>query len=272
MDMRETAATPTLLLNPALEQTLEIPLGGGRACVAAVPHSAAAANQDSVALLALDDGRAVIAVADGMGGGPAGERASALALQELAAAVERAAANGLALRGGVLDGFEAAHQAIQELAIGAATTLLVAEIQHNTLRTYHAGDSAACLFGRRGKLKLQTDFHSPVGYAQKSGMLDEEAALVHEQRHYVSNMLGLAGMSVQVGSPLPLAPYDTLVLGSDGLFDNLSIAEIGERVRRGAIADAAATLQAKVLERMYRPQAGAPSKPDDLAFVLFRLR
>ena len=49
-----------------------------------------------------------------------------------------------------------------------------------------------------------------------------------------SNLVGDEENGIEIGPHLRLAPYDTVILGSDGLFDNLPIAEIVERARSGA--------------------------------------
>jgi len=132
------------------------------------------------------------------------------------------------------------------------------------------GDSAILVVGQRGKLKLQTLSHSPVGYAVESGLLDADEALHHEERHIVSNMVGAPDMRIEVGSALALAPRDTVLLATDGLMDNLGLAEIVEIVRRGPLERAARRLAELCDERMRRPLEGQPSKPDDVTFVLFR--
>ncbi len=60
------------------------------------------------------------------------------------------------------------------------------------LRPYHVGDSTNLLTGQRGKLEFAMISHSPTGYAMEAGVLGEEEALVHEDRHDVSNLLGAA--------------------------------------------------------------------------------
>ena len=62
------------------------------------------------------------------------------------------------------------------------------------------------------------------------------------------------------------------MLASDGLFDNLQIDEIVERIRRGPLDRAARRLAHDGRERMVNPAPGQPSKHDDLTFVAFRLR
>jgi serine/threonine protein phosphatase PrpC len=93
----------------------------------------------------------------------------------------------------------------------------------------------------------------------------------HEDRHVISNMLGTPDMRIELGSTLELAPRDTLLLATDGLFDNLHVEEIVELSRKGPMPKVAAALADRAGCRMTRPEPGVPSKPDDLTFVLFRL-
>jgi len=157
-----------------------------------------------------------------------------------------------------------------DLGIGAATTLAVVEIQDHTIRPYHVGDSMILTVGQRGRMKLQTVSHSPVGFAVESGMLNEREAMHHEDRHIVSNVIGMPEMRLEVGSTLTLAERDTVLIASDGLFDNLRINEITACVRVGPIQRAADRLLADSLNRMEKHWEGQPHKPDDLTFIVFR--
>jgi serine/threonine protein phosphatase PrpC len=226
-------------------------------------------NQDSAALIELSENAAVFAVADGAGGLPAGAKASSLAVTNLEKAVTSEGEE--VLRSRILDGIERANAAILELGLGAATTLAVVEIQDAVLRPYHVGDSQIMVVGQRGKVKLVTVNHSPVGYQVEAGVLQPHEALHHEDLALVSNLVGQADMRIEVGAPLELAPYDTVVIGSDGLFDNLTVDEIVELVRAGPLEEVAKNLAEQCKNRMLAPEEGQPSKPDDLTFVVFRL-
>lgn len=233
-------------------------------------------NQDSAGLFALDAGQGVLAVADGLGGQSGGANASRLALEALSQALSQSLAGAESekapIRGDILDGIEAANRAVLELGIGAGTTLAAVEVLLDTLRPYHVGDSEILVVGQRGRVKLQTISHSPVGYAIEAGVLDEEEAMHHDERHIVSNVVGSSEMRIEVGSPLSLAPRDTVLLASDGLFDNLGVAEIVETIRKGPLVDAAGQLAALCSARMLAPAAGEPSKLDDVTFILYRRR
>lgn len=229
-------------------------------------------NEDAIAIIRCAPNAVVLAIADGAGGMRAGAQASSTTLELLAEAVERAVRRDDPLRDAILTGIENANSAVLALGLGAVTTLVVAEIQDHTIRTYHVGDSVILVFGQRGKLKLQTVAHSPVGYAVEAGVIDEGEAMHHEERHLVSNMIGTPDMRVEMGSTLELAARDTVLLCSDGLADNLHTEEVVARARKGPLLACAEALVAAARQRMAEPVGPEPSKPDDLALLLYRLQ
>lgn len=227
-------------------------------------------NEDSATVIAMAEDCGILAVADGLGGAPGGQQASALAVGCLVKAIRNATREGHDARWGILNGFETANEQVLALGIGAATTLTVAEVGGQSVRTYHVGDSQVLVTGQRGKIKLQTIPHSPVGYGVESGLLDAEDAMHHAERHVVSNAIGSSEMRIDVGPPVGLAPRDTVLLASDGLFDNLHVKEIVATVRKGSLNGVLRDLADRALARMAGGADGDPSKPDDLTFVVFR--
>jgi serine/threonine protein phosphatase PrpC len=232
-------------------------------------------NEDVAALWSIGANGGVLAIADGLGGHAGGEKAARIAIDTIGRFVNEALASGAAsepewLRGAILNGIEAANRAVRELGCGAATTVALAEIQERTIRTYHVGDSAILVTGQRGKLKLQTIPHSPVGYAVEAGLMNEEDAIRHEARHVISNVIGLEQMRIEIGPPVEMARRDTLVLASDGLLDNLLPNEIVELVRSGPLEQAVADLAEEAQRRMTTQLGAAPSKPDDLTVIAYR--
>ncbi|UCD75454.1 MAG: serine/threonine-protein phosphatase [Phycisphaerales bacterium] len=256
---------------PDVEQSEVLPFAHGAAATyTARCPSRETPNEDMGAVIPVDDKRAILAVADGMGGPPGGAQAASIAIDTLIETVNKAEVGEDGLRPIILNAFEAANERVLELGIGSGTTLAVVEIDGVTMRPYHAGDSVILIVGQRGKVKLQTVAHSPVGYAVESGLLDAGEAIHHEDRHIVSNIVGSPHMWIEIGPPRELAARDTVVLGSDGLFDNLHVEEVIELVRRGPL-DQAAKIVAKLARgRMVLPEPGHPSKPDDLTFILYR--
>ena len=235
-------------------------------------------NEDSALVIPTATG-VVLAVADGAGGCAEGEVASRLAIETLGQHLSRSVDDP---RAGVLDAFEEANARVLALGSGAATTLSVVHLAggrvgsdgkiRTELRSFHAGDSSVLVTGGRGCVKLNTIPHSPVGYAVEAGLLDPEEALHHRDLNLVSNMVGQADMRIEMGSALALAVRDTVVIGTDGLFDNVHLWEIVSLARKGPLELAATRLVDLARERMRGAAGSAPSKPDDLTFALFRPR
>lgn len=267
-----------------MNEVVLIEMAGGLAAVFSTRSpQKSTPNEDVAAVLPCSPHHGVLAVADGLGGHAGGERASKLAIDTIQETIQDALLispdpDAEPLRPAILDGIEAANEAVRGIGTGAATTLSLVEIQGNVVRAYQVGDSAILLAGQRGKLKYQTIAHSPIGYAVKGGFLAEEEAIHHEERHMVSNVIGAPGMHVEMGPTIRMAARDTLVLASDGLLDNLLPSEIVELVRTGPLDRAVGELVAVAQERM-NASAGAntakeagdiPSKPDDLTIIAFR--
>lgn len=227
------------------------------------------ANEDAAAVIPLPGGGLVLAVADGVGGNPNGREAAALAVGALERGLGSLPA-GAPLRPAILDAVESANRRVLELNRGAATTLAIAELSGGELRCYHVGDSELIGVGQRGRVKLRVVPHSPTGFAVEAGLMDENEAVQHDQRHVLFNVIGSPDMRIEVGAVLKLAPHDTLLLATDGLMDNLFVDEIVDVIRAGPLSEAADRLVARARERMTGTSAG-PSKPDDLTIILYRL-
>ncbi len=209
------------------------------------------ANEDAAAVWVVDNAL-FIAVADGLGGSPRGEVASRTALTTLSAH-----------RGSVESGVEAANQAVHQLR-GPACTLVVAQVVGVQLTTLHAGDSQAMVVGGRGKLKLVTTPHTVAGLGERAGLLDEEEAETHPERHIVTNCLGDKVIRIERTTWGTLAARDTVLLASDGLFDNVPVDEVARMVCAGSLSERVSELATHTLSRMDE------GKPDDLTIVAWR--
>jgi len=85
-------------------------------------------NEDTVAIIPYGPQAAVLIVADGAGGLPAGKRASLAAVTSLVESLQAAMAETMLLRTAILNGIETANAAVQNLGNGSATTLTVMTI------------------------------------------------------------------------------------------------------------------------------------------------
>ncbi|MCG8369045.1 MAG: protein phosphatase 2C domain-containing protein [Proteobacteria bacterium] len=261
-----------LVLNGAVEpDRVECAVAGGSVCALTQKDpEKASENEDTVAIVPYGPGAAVLVVADGAGGLPAGKRASLTAVTTLAASLQASIDKTMLLRTAILNGIETANEAVLALGNGSATTMTVITIEGLVARSYQIGDSEALVVGQRGLVRLRTTAHSPTGFAVEAGFLDHRDALHHEDRHLVSNFLGTSDMQIDVGAGVELRPRDTVVVASDGLTDNVHLDEIIDFVRKGPLMESARAVAALAASRMAGKGTGQPSKPDDLSLILFR--
>ena len=261
-----------LVLDGAFEPDMQDAQVGGGSMVAYTARAPDkdTENEDTVAVIPYGPEAAVLVVADGAGGLPAGKRASMTAISSLVESLAVAMSETMLLRTAILNGIEAANEAVISLANGSATTFTVVTIEGTLARSYQIGDSEAMIVGQRGRVRLQTTAHSPTGFAVEAGFLDEREALHHAERHLVSNFLGTVDMRIDVGAPVELQTRDTVLLASDGLTDNVHVDEIIEFIRKGPLDVAANAIVDLAGKRMASNNLRDPSKPDDLSLILFR--
>lgn len=226
-------------------------------------------NEDCAGWIRLPDDRWVFMVADGLGGLPLGASASRMAVDRILHRL-RAVSRGEDARGALLDGIDSANAAILGSGNGGATTLVVAEVSAQGIRPYHIGDSTILVTGQRGAIKYQSVSHSPTGYLEEAGILDEAEAMRHEERHIVSNVLGSSEMRLEIGPLIPLARFDTILLASDGLRDNLNQDSVIQGIRAGKLDDAVESLGMCCRRTMTGRDGGYPGHPDDLTMIAIR--
>ena len=219
-------------------------------------------NEDAAAVWTASDAM-LLAVADGVGGAPRGELASRTALETLRAQSKRET---------IERSFELANEAVYKLR-GPACTLVVAHIAAAekdgiALTTLHAGDSQAMVVGGRGKLKHITTPHTVAGLGERAGLLEGEEAESHPERHVVTNALGDKVVRMERISWGTLASRDTVVLASDGLFDNFAADHVASVMWGGVLLDRVNALAEATRARMETEDG----KPDDLTILAWRSR
>ena len=174
----------------------------------------------------------VAAVADGMGGHSAGEVASAIAIEELAALGDRGPwENETAATDDLKQAILRANRRIREMAAsdhklnGMGTTLVALLEDGDMVHVANVGDSRGYLL-RPGELSQVTVDHSLVQELVDDGRLSPEDAERHPQRSVITRALGidpevefdLFTYKLQVG--------DRLLLCSDGLSDVVGTTQI----------------------------------------------
>lgn len=176
----------------------------------------------------------LILVADGMGGRAGGEVASRVAAETIRNIFLGEQASAVAPREVLIAGFQAAHQAILELAAeepelsGMGTTCCAAILQNGRLYFGHVGDSRIYLI-RDGRATALTEDHSVVARMVRDGLITPEEAEHHAQRNVITAALGVDLESVAGDfplQPLDLIAGDILLLCTDGLHGLVSADEM----------------------------------------------
>lgn len=199
-------------------------------------------NQDDYLLAPLDiAGREgpslLLAVADGIGGGPAGERASSLAVQTLhefvrtsvgqSDVMRRIDPGDLLLRGALRCNDEIlcdvdAHPDLY----GMGTTLTAALVLWPKAWIVNVGDSRLYL-QRDGRLTRMTRDHTMVERLLDFGVLTPQSAKSSRWRHALWNHLGKRSGPVEPEiSQAELRPADALLLATDGVTDPIPEGEL----------------------------------------------
>ncbi len=184
-------------------------------------------NEDAVRV---DPAHGVAVLADGMGGYNAGEVASAMAVDIIAADLARWLAQA---EGGARDVRRAmeicvdqANRAIYEAAhandayTGMGTTLVMAVLRDGVAVIGHVGDSRAYRW-REGRLVQLTRDHSLLQEQLDIGLITAAEAAVSSNRNLVTRALGVEDTVLLELTDAPVAPGDVLLLCSDGLNDML---------------------------------------------------
>ena len=188
-------------------------------------------NEDSF-LVKPDVG--LFAVADGMGGHQAGERASRMALDTLSEVLKppAQAADREDVLAALRDATQAAGAAIFDAAQadpdlqGMGTTLTSLWFHGGRVYLAHVGDSRAYLF-RDGRTQQLSDDHSWVSEQVRAGMMTEEEARESKFRHIITRSVGFEREVLVDGAAIPVQAGDCYLLCSDGLSNYIEADEIG---------------------------------------------
>jgi serine/threonine protein phosphatase PrpC len=182
----------------------------------------------------------LVAVADGMGGGPGGEVAAAAALDLIESAFTGASLDELAA------GVRAANRSIWDRACasteleGMGTTVCAVGVTDTgELAVVNVGDSRAYLW-RDGRLRQLTDDHSVTAELVRRGELAEPDAADHPHRNVLTRVLGVAPEVLVDGVVQPAVAGDRLLLCTDGLFHDVPDDELASLMAATADLQAAA--------------------------------
>jgi PPM family protein phosphatase len=204
-------------------------------------------NEDSAFV-----GPTCMLVADGVGGGAAGEVASATAAYAVAASALLHAGEDPAtvLREAIALAQAQVYAGVQAdpTRTGMATTLTAVVTDGATFALAHLGDSRGYVF-RDGGLARVTRDHSYVQEMLDEGRLDERDVATHPWRNVVLRTVNGSADGEPDILALFLQPGDRILLASDGLTDLVGEAVIAETLATRADDDAVPALVAAALAR-----------------------
>ncbi|MFG1494767.1 PP2C family protein-serine/threonine phosphatase [Halobacteriovorax sp. GFR7] len=181
-------------------------------------------NNEDALFISGEEKSFVVGVSDGAGGHPRG-RDAAVAIVE-AIANYKDGCNCLEL-------IETANQNVSDLKAGARSTLAFAQIKDDMVRFYHVGDSEILYWNAHGNEIYTSTPHSGVGHMVKAGVLGQEESLAHPERNYVNNLMGDDVIKIESTSGASIKKGHTILIGSDGLFDNIPHDSLTELIGQG---------------------------------------
>ncbi|MBI5104433.1 MAG: serine/threonine-protein phosphatase [Solirubrobacterales bacterium] len=212
-------------------------------------------NEDAVLLCP-----PLLAVADGVGGSPAGEEAAALVVETLRRNVlarppdpERA----------LTDALREANRRVIDSGLGAAATAVAVLLHGTRLSVAHAGDSRAYVWSD-GLLRPLTHDHSLVAALQAVGRLTPAGAARHPLRNVVLDAVGVRPELRVEATTVDLRAGDLVLLCSDGLTDPVDDVALAALVADEPDLD-------HLVERLERAAVDAGGG-DDVTIVAARVR
>ncbi|MBX6772644.1 MAG: Stp1/IreP family PP2C-type Ser/Thr phosphatase [Chloroflexi bacterium] len=233
-------------------------------------------NEDQYALF-LEPGlplgiRAILVVADGMGGHQAGEIASGLVINGFADWLRSGAAERIVLPsdlpGLLVRVIEDANQRIFTAASGDArlrgmgTTVVAAAITDGRVVLAHVGDSRAYLIENENIYQLTRD-HSWVAEQVRAGLLTSAEARRHPRRNVLTRAVGIAAtVSVETGA-FEIDDGDILLLCTDGLTSLIA----DQDILRIAVCTPDPSRAARALVEL----ANQRGSPDNVTVVIARI-
>ena len=216
-------------------------------------------TNDDALVIAQNKDEILLCIADGAGGHPKGDEAAKLAVLEMKEAFLK--------NENFLEAIEKVNDKINAFRAQAHSTLIFAHIKGDYIRFFSVGDSEVLYWNAVGSLLYNNVPQSMVGHAVEAGLISQEDSLGHENRHIVHNMLGDPSIRIEVTTRFELKKGHSIILGSDGLFDNLDHQELEAICSRGQFQDVFSELTDYALKRS---QDEEWIKDDDISFIFLR--
>jgi len=180
----------------------------------------------------------IFAVADGMGGHAAGQKASYIAAHVLLKEYEANKCTGRAVEEWLPTAAQQANRTIRRFASffpalkGMGTTVTAAVIENDNLLWTHIGDSRLYLY-RDGNLQQITKDHRLVQELADRGIIDAAEVEDHPQRNILTRALGTEAQVKADFGQLQMLKGDKFLLCTDGLTAVVAEDRIQARLAEG---------------------------------------
>lgn len=217
--------------------------------------------------LLVDDAHLVYGVADGMGGGAEGERASELVSAEVAMLVRYQTEDFIVRLDAACTAVVCANEAIFDYAqskgfrqMGTTLAMVIFDPgDYSRAAICHVGDSRIYRF-RGGRIFPMTHDHS-VGaeLSRRLGGAVEYADRSNPLSHVLTRAIGTGSTVCPDWKKLVVEPYDRYLICTDGVHDVVSDERLLEVVGKGSLEEAKLALRREVYG------CGAP---DNLSYVI----
>ncbi|MBP1930725.1 Stp1/IreP family PP2C-type Ser/Thr phosphatase [Ammoniphilus resinae] len=210
-------------------------------------------NEDTGAVVQLENGYLIAIVADGMGGHQAGDVASLMAVDIIRMNISTLPDDLKPDEAiDLLDqAILKANDEIYRYAMGhddckgMGTTIAVCILSNDWIVTGHIGDSRIYRLSM-GKLTQLTDDHSLVNELLKNGQISEEEAKKHPQKNVLTRALG-TDLDVEVDLKVfEWEPQDQFLICTDGLSNKISSQQIQYTLASSPTPDMAVTALIKL--------------------------
>lgn len=179
------------------------------------------------------------AVADGMGGHVAGDRASQIAVQALTELADGPAFDvhdvhrSLAIANQAMIEESRSLNARRGMGTTVAGIAVIAVEGSDHWVVFNIGDSRVYQFANGSLTQISVD-HSEVQELIEAGQLDPDAAAQYPRRNVVTRSLGVEGVESADTWLLPMAPGQLFLLCSDGLTGELTDDAIASHLSRSS--------------------------------------
>lgn len=192
-------------------------------------------------------------VSDGAGGYPKGADASDIVVNKASDLKEK----------NLMNLVNSVNKNVLDLSVGARATLVMGEIEEDNAHFLSVGDSEVIVWNTKFHTLYSNVPHGVVAYQQEGGVLDEEEALEHPERNIVTNLIGDKHIRVESTSKIELLRGYSILVGSDGLFDNLTHSQISDLLQGISFEEGFN----KLIEELKEDKI---IKDDDVSFIYLR--